>query len=184
MAKKCLLGLESPVVIKTSPCWTCENMDLLAPIDKEGTVYLFSNNEQHIIWDNDQAGFDNLAPEVQEMFQKSRAATEEEVKQFARIVRGAIFKGDKVVINRGRKMVGEQKIAFREYRYDVANTYGHVCVHYLVFEDGTKVNIDHCDVVNCNENQPLWMTDGKPYYGRKFVPDNEINYLFNIGGRL
>ena len=182
MAKKCLLGLESPVIIATGRTWHCENMDLLAPIDKEGTTYLFSNGEQHILWDDDEV--DNNPEDVVKLFNEARSATEEERKQYARIVRGAIFKGDKVVINRGRKMVGEVKIALREYRYDVANTYGHVCVHYLVFEDGTKVNIDHCDVVNCNENQPLWMTDGKPYYGRKFVPDNELNYLFSVGGRL
>lgn len=71
-------------------------------------------------------------------------ATEEEKEAYRKHKRHFI-KGDKVKINRGRKMLGDIKIVDKEFTYRPNGTYGHQDVEYLVFTDGTKVNKRHCD---------------------------------------
>lgn len=183
MTKKCMLGLESPVIISASHSWHCENMDTLAPIDDEGTTYLLSNNETIVIWESERKQKPNN-PTIQ-LLKSLRWATQEERKQFARVARNAIFKGDKVLISRGRKMIGEVKVALNGYKYVVDGTYGRVWTNYLRFEDGTKVNIDHCDVVGIDYVSEFYEKHGKKteFFYRRFVEDDELDNLLRVGGR-
>jgi len=183
MTKKCLLGSESPLIISSGRSWHCENMDTLAPIDDEGTTYLLSNNETVVVWESEYKKNPNN-PTIQ-LLNSLRWATPEERKQFARVARNAIFKGDKVLISRGRKMVGEVKVAQSGYKYIVDGTYGHVWTNYLRFEDGTKVNIDHCDVVGIDYIPEFYEDHGKKteFFYRRFVEDSELDYLLSTGGR-
>lgn len=73
-------------------------------------------------------------------------ATEEE-KEAYRKFRRKFRKGDKVIINRGRKMRGEIKEVKDFYTFRPEYTYGHCDTNYLVFTDGTKVNRLHCDFI-------------------------------------
>lgn len=73
-------------------------------------------------------------------------ATEEEIKEYRKAYHK--FKiGDKVKINRGRKMLGEIKEIKGFYTFRPDRTYGHCDTNYLVFTDGTKVNKLHCDII-------------------------------------
>ena len=71
-------------------------------------------------------------------------ATEEELEAYRKYKR-RFRKGDKVIIKRGRKMVGEVKEVESKFTYRPDGTYGHQDTDYLVFTDGTKVNKLHCD---------------------------------------
>lgn len=73
-------------------------------------------------------------------------ATEEEIKEYRKAYHK--FKiGDKVKINRGRKMLGEIKEIKGFYTFRPDRTYGHCDTNYLVFTDNTKVNKLHCDII-------------------------------------
>ena len=171
-SKSCLLGYDKPVIIQTGYIWACENMDAGADIIDEGKSYLLSNNEVLELWEKD---YDE---EVAEFIQSLRMATLEEKKQFARIARQAVFKGDEVIIARGRKMVGEKKTVLSTFRYEVRGTYGHIYTDYFRFEDGSKVAMHHCDVVGIKYNE-----EASSYHYREFVEDNKINSLLYCGGR-
>lgn len=60
---------------------------------------------------------------------------------------GIKLKGDKVVVNRGRKLpIGSVKIIsdIRPYK----DRYGRTVCDYAYFTDGTKTNIENCDLLN------------------------------------
>lgn len=72
-------------------------------------------------------------------------ATKEELETYRKYMH-RFEVGDKVIINRGRKMKGETKIIKDFFTYRPAGTYN--CdTNYLVFTDGTKVNRLHCDIL-------------------------------------
>ncbi len=149
-------------IIASSKYWKCENMDNLAPIIEEGTEYLLSDGTRVLIADNNE--YPN----------KPERANEQEKKAFASQEYGTIFKGDNVIIKRGRKMVGETKVVKGYYRYNVAGTYGKQYTDYLLFTDGTKCNLQHCDVVG---------VEHKSYVYRKYEEKLNIS-TFNVGGRI
>ena len=157
-------------IIASGNYWKCANMDLLANIIEEGTEYLLSDGTRILVPENKE----------DERLNNLEFATEEEIKEYARINFGSIFKGDEVIINRGRKMKGEHKIVEKTYRYTVPNTYGKQYTDYLVFTDGTKVNIHHCDVVGIEYKNTFY--NGQEYFYRKFETDTR--YLISVGGRI
>ena len=124
-------------IIAKSRYWTCENMDLLAPINEQGNIYLLSNNETICIADRE------IAPKLE-------YANQEEILEFARQYRHYVFAGDKVNIIKG-KMKGESKVVAKYFKYVVPNTYGHAFTNYLVFADGTKTDIFNCVHLNGKE---------------------------------
>ncbi len=73
-------------------------------------------------------------------------ATEQELENYRKYCR-KFKKGDKIIINRGRKMRGETKVIKDMFRYTVNGTYGKQYTDYLVFTDNTKVNRQHCDFI-------------------------------------
>lgn len=172
-SKSCLLGYDKPVIIQTGYIWACDSMDTDANIIDEGRSYLLSNNEVLELWEKD------YNEEVNKFIQSLRMATFEEKKQFARIARCAIFKGDEVIIARGRKMNGEKKTVLSAFRYEVRGTYGHVGTDYLRFTDGTKVVAHHCDIVGITYNE-----EASDFHLREFVEDNKLNSLLYCGGRM
>lgn len=129
--------------IATAPAWTCENMDLLAPITRTFIMALFNTGE------------------VAE-YHGEPMATDDEIKAYAHS-RGYVYKGDEIAIVKGRKYVGETKIVKGFYRYYVAGTYGHQYVDYLLFTDGTKVNQDNCRVTGY-ENVQYILGEFKGFY--------------------
>lgn len=150
-------------IIASGNYWVCENMDTLAPIIEEGTMYLL-----------DDGTTTKVNPGLE-------YATEAEKKLFASREYGTIFKGDQVVIKRGRKMLNEVKEVKGSYRFVVDGTYGKVYTDYLTFTDGTKVNIDHCDVVGVEHKNTTYL--GKICYYRHYEERLSIT-TFNVGGRL
>lgn len=154
--------------------WVCENFDLLAPIIEEGTEYLLSDNSLIQVPYNDKTS-DNY-----NLIKSLEVASEEERKKYANEHYNVIFKGDKVIIARGRKMKGEEKIVNGYYRFDVRGTYGHQYTEYLFFTDGTKVNINHCDVVGINHQKNFY--NNTEYFYRHY--EESIRKMnFNVGGR-
>lgn len=153
-------------IIACGNYWVCENMDLLAPICETGYQYLLSDGSSVNVQDDVES--DN-----KKLIESLEIATEEEKKLFASQRYGIIFKGDKVIINRGRKMVGEIKEVKGFFKYEIAGTYGHQYTNYLTFTDGIKCNIQNCDLLN---------VDHQDKYRRY---QEELNCsTFNIGGRL
>lgn len=152
-------------IIACGNYWVCENMDTLAPICETGYQYLLSDGSRVNVQDD-------VEDDNKKLIESLEIATKEEQKLFASQKYGIIFKGDKVVINRGRKMRGEVKQVKGFFRYDIKGTY-HQCVDYLTFTDGNKCNILNCDVLN---------VDHKDVYRRY---QEELNCLtFSVGGRL
>lgn len=133
-------------------------MDTLAPITREGYQYLFDDNSTKIVWDDERTN------EQYEM------ATEEEKHLFYNRM-GYLFKGDKVKIVKGRKMVGETKTINGFWKYVVPGTYGKIYTEYVYFTDGTKVNQDYVRVVDCD------YFDEDVHIFSKFQ-------ILSIGGRL
>ena len=158
--------MENVKIISSGNYWICENMDTLAPIIEKGTEYLLSDGTTRCFKDNIINDED---------FAHLKWATLDEAKKFASQKYGYIFKGDKVIINRGRKMRGEVKIVKGYYEYIVRGTYGHVSTKYLLFTDGTKVNIRYCDVVDVEH-------DDKTYYIRRYE-ENFDRFIISVGGR-
>lgn len=115
--------------ITTGRAWTCENLDLLAPITAEFVVALFDDG-------------------TQDVYHGEPMASPDEVRAYVHST-GQVYIGDTVHIVRGRKMIGETKIVKSAYRYNVPGTYGHAWCDYLTFEDGTKVAAKNCDVDGC-----------------------------------
>ena len=100
--------MENKKVIDYGRVWTCENMDNLAPIDWQGYKILFDDGTTKIV--------DSL--------EGLERATEEEIKNFYQ-KKNFIFKNDKVVIIKGKKLPhGEQKTVERFFDYEIPNTYG------------------------------------------------------------
>lgn len=153
--------------------WVCENMDLLAPIIETGMEYLLSDGTIRRVPDNVIEDDDPLAT--------MEYATEADKKAFASQEYGTIFKGDTIVIKRGRKMVGETKVVKGYYRYDVPGTYGHQYTEYLLFTDGTKVNIQHCDVLGVDHKNVRYA--GQLMYFRSYEERLNIS-TFKVGGRI
>ena len=165
--------MKEKLIIARRNYWTCSNIDLLAPIEETGYVYLLSDGTQIRCRDEH--------PEDEDVLIGLSWASEEEKKQYCREHYGYIYKGDKVVITRGRKMKGEEKVVNGYYRFNVAGTYGHRYTDYVYFTDGTKTNIDNCDVVGCKPY--YWEYAGQKYYSRQYKKDfNSID--INIGGRI
>lgn len=164
-------------IIETGRSWECENMDNLAPIIDTGTSYLLSNGDVITVWNNKDNDEINLLKIKELPF-----ATNEQRAQFIHEEYGVIFKGDHVVIKRGRKMVGETKEVSGYYRYDVPGTYGKQYTEYLLFTDGTKVNINHCDVVGCVHQE--YKDQGEIYYVRRYSEKTPERYLIPVGGRF
>lgn len=157
-------------IIAFSNYWKCSNMDTLAPIIEEGIEYLLSDSTRILVKDGtEDPRLDNI-----------EFATKEEKMAYARTNYGIIFNGDIVTIKRGRKMVGETKKVVNGFRFYIDGTYGKKYTDYVVFEDGTKVNIDHCDVVGV-EYKPL-IYRGEEIIYREFGTKN-IDLIFQVGGR-
>lgn len=165
--------MENIKIIASGSYWICENMDNLAPIIETGMMYLLSDGSTRKFQDN--------IIEDDDPFNLLEYANETEKKAYASQEYGTIFKGDKVVIKRGRKMVGEIKEVKGYYRYDVDGTYGKVYTEYLLFTDGTKVNINHCDVVGVTHKNVKY--GNQTLYFRKYEENLNIS-TFNVGGRL
>ena len=144
-------------IITTSYCWTCSNMDLLAPIDWQGKEILFDNNERLLIeeWQEEA---------ILQIFQ---IATNEEKKDFFRKYYRRLFVGDVVTITKG-KMKGETKIVKSYFRFDVQGTYGHKYVDYIVFEDGTKTN-----VLNLNNKTAFGFNELDIFIGGRTTKDED-----------
>lgn len=145
-------------VVSHSYYWRCIDSDYCSPIEESGLVLLFDNGTTEYIENGNEEDI---------IYER---CDEEEVKNYLRTYRNAVFEGDKVTISKGKKMVGETKIVKYSFRYEVKNTYGHKLVDYLVFEDGTKVNL-----INCLNSL------GKEV--RQFVK-NVRKYDFPIGGQI
>lgn len=146
-------------------------MDALAPITEKGVIYLLSDGTTRKFKDG----------VIDDDFKKLPHANDEELKSFASQKYNIIFKGDNVVIKRGRKMLGEVKTVKGYYKYVVSGTYGKCYIGYLLFTDGTKVNINHCDVVGVNYKD--YTRNGETTYYRTY--EERINHsLFYVGGRL
>lgn len=160
------MNKENIKIITSANYWVCENMDLLAPINEDGIEYLLSNNTRIRINENDTTSENAL------YIASLKRANEEEKKQFAREQYGYIFRGDKVVITRGRKMLNEEKIVNGYYRFVASETYGKVYTDYVFFTDGTKVNINYCDTMFTNAK-----TNNR-YYAKDL---SEV--VFNVGGQ-
>lgn len=117
--------METKKVIDYGRVWSCENMDNLAPINWEGYKVLFDDGTIEIV--DSLKGFEK--------------ATEEETKDFYQR-KNFIFKNDKVVIVKGKKLpLGEQKTVEKFFDYIIPNTYGKRIIKYVLFTDGTKTNI-------------------------------------------
>ena len=164
-------------VIDSGRVWKCSNMDTLAPIEKEGIEYLFDDNSREVFWEDDRGVI--VVPEQFE------PASDEDVKQYMRKFRYGIFKGDKVIVKRGRKFVGEVKEVRAYYVFipDACN-YGSssgltVRVGYLYFTDGTKVNINHCDVEGIDYSD----MDKDGIHCRVFYEDKNFRSEIGVGGR-
>lgn len=123
------------IVYAKAPYWTCENMDLNAPITETGT---------HLITDSGE-----LFIKGNEKLPSYTIATEEQKQAFLN-KRGIVFNGDMVDITKG-KLKGERKQISGYFEYYIRNTYGHGKVDYLTFTDGTKTNINNCliDGIKC-----------------------------------
>lgn len=143
--------MENKKVIDYGRVWTCENMDNLAPIDWEGYKVLFSDGSTEIV--DSLKGFER--------------ATEEEIKDFYQ-KRNFIFKNDKIVVIKGRKLpLGEQKTVERFFDYEIPNTYGKRIAKYVVFTDGTKTDIKNIKNIKATgEEQAKEFTTGYCLSGR------------------
>lgn len=149
------------IIIDIGNVW--ESEDSLAPIYWEGYSVLFNDGSQLII--------DSLSE-----IKNYRKATEEEVKEFYRSL-NFLFKGDEVVIIKGRKIpVGEHKVIKGFSQFLVPNTYGHRYTHYVHFTDGTKTDIHN--VKNVKTNDSLIKSMNRPNIAIKF--ENGINLSGNI----
>lgn len=118
--------------------WKTYDLDINSPIIENGYRVLFDDNSEEFFKDDS-------------FFTKYQKANSEEIKSF-RLQRGYITIGDKVIIYKGRKMVNEIKEIESFFKYIVPNTYGHEYVNYVVFTDGTKVNIRNIKPINCKDN--------------------------------
>lgn len=118
--------------VEKAPYWTCENLDLLAPIMEQGMAYLLEDGTSVYIANNEVC---------EDVFVK---VNNTEYKAFYNGL-GFVFKGDTIEVFKG-KMKGYKGIAKSFFRYNVAGTYGKVYTDYIVFEDGTKTNILNCCV--------------------------------------
>jgi hypothetical protein len=112
--------------IDFAPAWTCENWDLLAPIDWEGFEVLWEDGARECV---DQIGQDWVK------------ASDAEVRAFYR-QQGYLFEGDEVEIVSGRKLpIGARKIIKSFFDFEPVGTYGHNVTTYAVFTDGTKTAV-------------------------------------------
>lgn len=112
------------IIIETGTWWLCETFDQNSKIIDKGICYLLDNDK--ILY---AKGFNN------DFFRK---ATEDEYKSFYH-KKGFIFKGDKVVITKGRKLpIGKEYVVKDFYRFVAYNTYGHRYTDYVIFTTGEK----------------------------------------------
>jgi len=119
------------IVIEYGNYWTCENHDLLAPIEEEGIEFLFNDGSRFYLKDGEHIDFE------------MRKATDAEYKDYYH-KEGFLFKGDKVKIIKGKKIpIGTEKEIKDFHRYNVQGTYGHQYTDYVDFTDGTKTNIQN-----------------------------------------
>ena len=162
-------------IIACGEYWDCANMDTLAPITEVGMEYLLSDDSRILIKNSDKTS------NAYNLIKSLDWANEGEQKLYVSTHYNIIFKGDKVVIARGRKMKGEEKIVNGYCRYEVPGTYGKIYTDYLFFTDGTKVNILHCDVVGVDYTNNFYDKDGYVY--RRYKKDFR-NFDIPVGGRL
>ena len=161
-------------IICSGNYWVCENMDNLAPIIETGVQYLLSDGTTLNLKDG-------VCDDTFQLLCDLEWATKEEKKAFASQEYGTIFKGDKIIIKRGRKMLGETKEVKGYYKYVAPGTYGHRYTEYLLFTDGTKCNLQHCDVVGVTHKNCQYR--GKCYIYRSYEEDLSAS-TFSVGGRL
>ena len=121
-------------VIEFGNAWKCENMDNFAPICWEGYEVLFSDGSRKLT---------DTQPTAEEM------ATEEEKKAFYQSL-GALFVGDVVEVVKGRTIPkGTRKTISRFFDYKISYNQH---IQYVVFTDGSKINIDNIKGVLNTEN--------------------------------
>lgn len=119
---------------------TRHTVSIETSITMQDAIQVNEDGSFESVWVND---FDNMQCDGNTIIID---ATEEEIESYRRYRRD-FRKGDKIIINRGRKMKGEIKIIEDMFTYRPDGTYGHNDTHYLVFTDKTKVNRLHCDFV-------------------------------------
>ena len=124
-------------IIDYGRVWTCENMDLLAPINWEGYKVLLSDGSTIVVDDMSTLCYEK--------------ANNEEVCDFYRS-QNFIFVGDEVEVVKGRKIpVGTHKIVSGFFDFVVPGTYGHNQTEYVCFTDGTKTDIKNIKNVMCKQ---------------------------------
>ena len=126
-------------IIDYGKVWTCENMDLLAPIEWEGYKVLLSDGNIIVV--------DDLSSLCYEK------ANNEEVCDFYR-ARNYVFVGDEIEIINGKKLpIGTHKIVSGFFDFVVSGTYGHKQTKYVCFTDGTKTAIQNVKNVKAQGNE-------------------------------
>lgn len=124
-------------IIDYGRVWTCENMDLLAPINWQGYNVLLSDGNIIVV--------DDLSTLCYEK------ANNEEVCDFYRS-QNFIFVGNEVEVVKGRKLpVGIHKIVSGFFDFVVPGTYGHNQTEYVCFTDGTKTDIKILKMLSANK---------------------------------
>lgn len=116
-------------VLAIGKYWVCDSMDLLAPITETGTEILTASGEYMLFKEGEK-----LPPFIM--------ASEEEKKAYLNN-NGIVFIGDAVVVVKG-KLKGAKKTISGFFKYIVPNTYNKTYTDYLIFDDGTKTNINNC----------------------------------------
>lgn len=111
--------------------WQCENMDSDAPITREGYIVLFDDGSKKVFWDD-----------VNYNIEYEEASEEEKKNTYMSL--GYLFKGQQVEIIGGRTIgQGEKKTIKDFYTFSPRGTFGHCCVDYVIFTDGTKIATKH-----------------------------------------
>ena len=111
-------------VIDCVNVWSCDNMDIDAPINWEGYCVLFDDNTKKFVDDLDEVA-------------EHGVATTEEKKDFCRTYYNRVFQNDYIDIIRGR-MKGQRKKVISTFTYTIQNTFGKCKIDYFVFDVGTK----------------------------------------------
>lgn len=120
-------------------------------IDKRHTVDIISSySHANAIQLNEDGTYDSVTYMIDDVRTYNNEAiidaTDDELESYRKYCR-KFQKGDKVLINQGRKMRGQIKIVKSMFKFVVPHTYGKQYTDYLVFEDGTKVNKLHCIIL-------------------------------------
>ena len=130
--------------------WSCDSLDLLANITEQGLAVLYTDGSTEFLKEGE-------APCTTEK------ANEAEKRALGNSL-GIVYNGDAITIVKG-KLKGANKVVSGFYKFIVPNTYGKVYTDYLLFEDGTKTNINNC-LINGKriikfENKPFFRVGGR-----------------------